>query len=605
MDYLKPSAMRRATFLNSRRTFKSHFPHFLGIVLMCHALLAFGQSPGGVDGPIAWIINTEVSAVGSSIIPEQFAANYALLPPEGIQETLESVQIVPGQYSMFVVLHPSETSREEIPLLGFGSLKLSNFGIVVNGQNKENSYKTNEPRLLTVQWKEISSAYNPQRFYGKYNPDCPVQIAELIIYNKRLTPKETRQVESYLAMKYSININHIATSEDKSYWSSKKQVLWHQEKDGQFNESIVVIGRDNGSGLYQCQSATIGEHPIKFSLNEERIFGEHLLSDIADQSYIVFSKKPETAGGMSNCVMELEVEQLWGGWKFQLRNFEVSSNSVLIRVPLDYLSAETTMPYALVDNGYEMNLYEVVIDSLSLLIEIPLEGRQNDIDYFISLVEMSRKCKPEIEVTASGVANCSNPLLGQINIRLSDVSTPLFISLNHALLGYCYSSELSNREIEISTLPAGQYTYSITDESSNLVMSGYFSIPFELNNGVQSIGIADYSRCLMEFIQDELVDLAWFEVKANIEISEGEAQKNIIVFPNPVKSGRTLHLQYSGFGNEMVEHHIYSESGALIRSFQIGVDGSAIHEEQLDAPGVYIIRSTTADSSFVHKVVVQ
>jgi hypothetical protein len=218
---------------------------------------------------------------------------------------------------------------------------------------------------------------------------------------------------------------------------------------------------------------------------------------------------------------------------------------------------------------------------------------------------MSRKCKPEIEVTASGVANCSNPLLGQLNIRLSDVSNPLFISLNHALLGDCYSSEISNREIEISALPAGQYTYSITDENSNLVMSGYFSIPFELNNGVQSIGIADYSGCLMEFIQDELVDLAWFEAKANIEISEGEAQKNIIVFPNPVKSGRTLHLQYSGFGNEKVEHRIYSESGALIKAFRIDVDGSAIHEEQLDAPGVYIIRSTSADSSFVHKVVVQ
>ncbi|MFN4947020.1 MAG: beta strand repeat-containing protein, partial [Chryseotalea sp.] len=91
------------------------------------------------------------------------------------------------------------------------------------------------------------------------------RIGEMIIYDRSLTPAEVIQVESYLAIKYGLTINH-------NYVSSAATTLWDLTANAGFNTRITAIGLDAGSGLNQLQSRSLSagavltiQKPIAFS----------------------------------------------------------------------------------------------------------------------------------------------------------------------------------------------------------------------------------------------------------------------------------------------------------------------------------------------------
>jgi len=76
-------------------------------------------------------------------------------------------------------------------------------------------------------------------------------LAELIVFDRKLTFLEKVQFQTYLAIKYGISL------EESNYVSSTEQVLWHGDNDREFNHWITGIGRDDAFGLYQKQSANV------------------------------------------------------------------------------------------------------------------------------------------------------------------------------------------------------------------------------------------------------------------------------------------------------------------------------------------------------------
>ena len=77
------------------------------------------------------------------------------------------------------------------------------------------------------------------------------KIGEVILYSGTLTATQMAQVNSYLAVKYGLTI----TATD--YLASDGNAIWSQTANAGYLNDIAGIGRDDGSGLNQKQSASV------------------------------------------------------------------------------------------------------------------------------------------------------------------------------------------------------------------------------------------------------------------------------------------------------------------------------------------------------------
>jgi hypothetical protein len=78
-------------------------------------------------------------------------------------------------------------------------------------------------------------------------PEFKGAIAECLYYEKALTYKEVRKIQTYLAIKYGITIQG-------NYLGTHDQVLWDQKRNERFNHHIFGIAADSTWHLLQKQA---------------------------------------------------------------------------------------------------------------------------------------------------------------------------------------------------------------------------------------------------------------------------------------------------------------------------------------------------------------
>jgi hypothetical protein len=79
-------------------------------------------------------------------------------------------------------------------------------------------------------------------------------LAECMIFDKILQGVEQAQIETYLAIKYGIQL------EVGNYVSSDKTILWNSKSDTLYSHHITGLGRDDYFHLYQKQSRSASEN---------------------------------------------------------------------------------------------------------------------------------------------------------------------------------------------------------------------------------------------------------------------------------------------------------------------------------------------------------
>lgn len=89
-------------------------------------------------------------------------------------------------------------------------------------------------------------------------PEIPIEtfngiLAEFIIYDRVLKIVEKQQIESYLAIKYSIPLNQKDTTD---YLDSQRRIIWDAHKDYEYSNNVGGVGIDRQSGLRQLISTT-------------------------------------------------------------------------------------------------------------------------------------------------------------------------------------------------------------------------------------------------------------------------------------------------------------------------------------------------------------
>jgi hypothetical protein len=116
---------------------------------------------------------------------------------------------------------------------------------------------------------------SPAPFKGK--------IAEILVFDKVVNYDEFLRIESYLALKYGISVQH-------SYYNSKGDIVWDMQKNVGYAANITGIGRDEASHLYQKQ-ATSSNKPQLLTIGLEQIADSNLKNkaNFEDNSFLIWS----------------------------------------------------------------------------------------------------------------------------------------------------------------------------------------------------------------------------------------------------------------------------------------------------------------------------
>ncbi|MFK7798489.1 MAG: T9SS type A sorting domain-containing protein [Aureispira sp.] len=150
-------------------------------------------------------------------------------------------------------------------------------------------------------------------------------FAELITFNERLSPLETQQVHSYLAVKYGLLLAH-------DYIAADGDIVWDRTINTDYNRTIGGIGRDDVMGLDQRKTRSQKADPV--------VTIEHPNPFPADDSYLLWGSVLYSSGttpadydviGTTGAPQGFEISERH--WKVSNPNDRVGSVIVRMDIP--------------------------------------------------------------------------------------------------------------------------------------------------------------------------------------------------------------------------------------------------------------------------------
>ncbi len=85
------------------------------------------------------------------------------------------------------------------------------------------------------------------------------RIAEVVMYETELTDAQINLVQSYLALRYGITLDNGGGGTSGDYLASDGTTIWDADNGATYHNDVIVIGKDNNSGLHQKQSHTLDD----------------------------------------------------------------------------------------------------------------------------------------------------------------------------------------------------------------------------------------------------------------------------------------------------------------------------------------------------------
>jgi hypothetical protein len=186
-----------------------------------------------------------------------------------------------------------------------GSVRLSTQDINASGDTI--SFNSQQATTATINtyiryWKENEKLPDGQRQLSLGIPEDNLsalqgEIAEFILYDRVLKLSEQRKIESYLAIKYGVTLQH-------DYISSDGSLRWSFKNNGNYGHQIIGIGRDDASGLYQKQSVYQSDSML-IAIGAEKIAGsnDENAATFQDQNFLLLgtnNKELSTTGENKN-----------------------------------------------------------------------------------------------------------------------------------------------------------------------------------------------------------------------------------------------------------------------------------------------------------------
>jgi len=239
------------------------------LVLLLISAVTRSQNPGGIKGAVAWMQAGDTSVQQKDNKPSPAERSLLNFNP-ALQFTGSSLPLplpaVDNDYSqitLFVVYEKSRYGDEQ----NIWRLNTSSFssGLSTKKINdpsgilyfKSPSVNTALINTYIRKWKTdpVPGSGLPELIFGQSDEGTAPfkgRLAEFLFYNRVLKTLEQHKIETYLAIKYGITLQH-------DYISSEEKTLWSVRNNTGYNHRVAGIGRDDSSHLNQKQSQSGSE----------------------------------------------------------------------------------------------------------------------------------------------------------------------------------------------------------------------------------------------------------------------------------------------------------------------------------------------------------
>lgn len=266
--------------------------------------------PAGIAEPYLWIKSTDSTdanryAITDHIHKTTYKATKALqieylnqhplfqyTPDLDFSTYIKASQA--EQLSLFIVYGTTQRDKEQMlwslsqgamPKLAATTLRLADL--------ETKKYRAYPKSLMPAEYK--IHYYQHRKTYGKNkNPlvwslgqvleGLPPQsfngtIAEVLVYDRVLSPMEMQQVASYLGIKYGISLSQL---EYKNYYNSQGDKIWDYQSHQSYNQNITAVGSDLLGQINQPKSQNANDEQVV------SMFLEPINANSVPDNYFVF-----------------------------------------------------------------------------------------------------------------------------------------------------------------------------------------------------------------------------------------------------------------------------------------------------------------------------
>lgn len=528
--------------------------------------------------------------------------------------------------TLFLVAQNQNNVQEYISLENKG-LKISNNEI--KGIKTVKINQDDHPKLISyIETVPIKHEYVAEKF----NLNKNTRYFEVITYEKGISNDKVEVVESYLAMKFGITLY-------EKYVDSKNESLWLAKENGNYTNSVICIGRDDSTGLYQKQS-----------INYDKSFAVGV-GDLESTNYTnksVLKNKSFTFISDNGKVGYWNDEKYDGTnrvWKINSANTDEIDNNYTFEFDYEKILGDVVRP----EYGEQVWLVldkqggeELKYGTSEYIRADIIEGGKarftlrsiEDLDQALFSIVKSPKLKLEISYTKE---HCENSAaIVKVSGGIGEKKYNLFNEKNELIL----TGVVEDNRLNISGVPSGIYRLVVQDAHKREVKRSVNIKVEEVSERApyQVMFSGEYHLDGKSYIPTDSKDIIWeyngLQQKTNtIIVSKGGmynlnyktpdgCQKqiafnlvkdiegalddsNVSIYPNPIKSYSPFNVEIALISTTDVKMYIYNISGQLIKEKDYNGVNQIKITETLEMSGEYFIVIKTNQDSKTFKIIVQ
>ncbi|MAN02300.1 MAG: hypothetical protein CMI35_04425 [Owenweeksia sp.] len=404
-----------------------------------------------------WLKQTDSAYSSTQHLSRYYIGNHPVLD-FAADEDHPKLEHIASQSSgtLFVVLRGNPLFDAGEKLLQLGRVALYPHKAILDGREMEIDTIGEEATLLRFTFQgRADHRHRPATVQlGEHT-----RIAEIIFYDQLLEKEAARIVESYLALKYSINITENTDPELRDYLDIFSDKAWNWKLDRLYNEEVLALGRIDRIGFKQSQTYTSDGKSLSISLDSNAIVGDMPAVSMQDGSMIILSKKDQELS-----TPECGGSPMINGWKIRLMNWSSPADKI-------YLTLDTLLDsnqQALLTNGiYEYPVQTTLLNGQTRL-AIPITVLDTPEDLYLAWEASSRECDPLAE---SELLTCSrlDSSFNHLFVKLQPEALPAQLHLANLQTGQVLQTYLTEPMSQVRSLNKGQYQLTLSQENRILL----------------------------------------------------------------------------------------------------------------------------------------
>lgn len=473
-------------------------------------------------------------------------------------------------YSLFVVINPLSTEKLDECAFQYANFNLCSKGVSEGSHFVSMDFNQDELSIVS----SISHVTSHRSAPPMVLNDSLFQFKEFIFFKKGLTKKEQRDVESYLAIKYGINITPNTDPDARSYTNISKY-FWHEDTESPYNEYVLGVGSFPKLNLYQTSTKDAIKKDVKLYL--DTIGYENISKPLIENSAQIIASKRNAIPFGARCT-GIKDHPLYF-WKFKLSNWSGEAAFLVLeslnnKVQSKEKSLELT-------NGIQKIELEIEIEGSVSRVRIPLKLLDPNNTYYLRPLSINDCFTKSWDVQIRG---CDVVVLVSERDLLN---TMQLISLDE---GWVKKYTLTDH-FTLKNLTKGEYRIQMLNDHT-VYHDEYF---------VVEDGCAYTSSVVKE-------DFANYDPDDHSEIANqvfSNLDSYLTVYPNPIHVGDEVHflLMNPQLGDYSIT--IVNSEGKIIDNKQIAVESRKyVLNYRFNKQGTYTVRFTGREKEYSNTIIV-